>query len=226
MVFQARPVPFPPHGGNRSESPFPPWWYVLYPPRGVFGSPTSSAAADARDVDFLLLPLVPSAQLTSLIDEINALAVVDASVQAACELIAEELQPALDEDDDGVLTQVLWINARESLTPLAVPAIRCLLRGGLALLETTRAQLAGPMRSSVLRQAGTQLRNRREHEPIVDERLKAAEQEIAAALPEQIAAAVAVGLIILAEAAIAIEVADYVYSSSHHGHHIWDDFHS
>ena len=189
----------PPPGwpGYIGWSPPPGWppfgtWPVAAPtgiaqPPGVLPPRASSANAIARDVDSLLSSLSPEESVVRLLDQIDALAVVDEYIQTACELVSAEVQPCLDDDDDGILIQLLWAKVRDLLSsPLIRTGVQALLRSGPKLVAATQSQLRGPIRAEVLRAASADLRQRRQSHPSTDERLKAAAQELANLLPEQI----------------------------------------
>jgi hypothetical protein len=222
MVYDDGSFPFPPRGRNGLGAPWPPWWYAVSSlPYGGDAPGASSATAIARDVDSLLLPVQPGERISRLIEEIDALAVIDRSVQEACELLATEVQPCLDEDEDGVLSQLLWLNAQDLMSsPVIRAGLHRILRSGPTLVAMTRWQLQGRMRSAVLRSAGTELRSRRPSEPALDERLQAAGRELATAIPEQ-KGPLALGLLIVAGTGAMTFAADAIFESQT-GMHLWE----
>lgn len=208
-----------PNGRIGFGSGWPPWWWVDYQ-----SVPTPSATAVARYVDSLLVPLLPTERTVRLLDEFETLAVVDAGVQRVCELLAAELQPCFDDDEDGVLAQLLWANLQELMaSPLVRAGTRRMMRSGPALVTYCQFELRGRMRADVLRSARDEVRNRRRNDPALDERLRIAADELAVAIPKQVAPIVVGGALVAGTIAVAW-LADVIYES-HTGHHISEHFH-
>ncbi|MEE6260076.1 hypothetical protein [Plantactinospora sonchi] len=219
--FPGSPFPGFPHPGLPGHGYPPPWWQWLVPASSGPEPAEPSPAAVAREVDSLLLALQPNEYIVRLLDEVDALAVVDTAVQDACDLVATELQPCFDRDEDGVLLQLLWVNAQELLAqPIVRAGVRRLLRAGPVLVAATRWQLSGRMRSTVLEAAGAELRSRRTSVPALDERLRAAERELATALPRQ-KGPLALAAIIVGGTAAMTYAADAVFHE-HYGVHLWE----
>lgn len=202
----------------------PPWWQWLPPHPGGPDPGEPSPAAVAREVDSLLVAVRPNEYIARLLDEVDALAVVDPNVQDACDLVAAELQTCFDADEDGVLLQLLWVNAQELLAqPVVRAGLHRLLRAGPALVAATRWQLHGRMRATVLEAAAAQLRSSRTSVPELDERLRTAERELATALPRQ-KGPLALAVIIVGGTAAMTYAADAVFHE-HYGVHLWETTH-
>lgn len=192
--------------GGRSGELWPPWRYHLLTP--AYGGQTKMGPASlAHNANSMLFSLSPADGVVAALEEIEALAAVDVAVQTACEMVAEEIQPCLDEDEDDVLAQILWANAEEiARYPTAIAGVKCLLRSGPTLIAATQWALQNLVDSSVLRLARSNASDRRRGQPQLDARLRSAAQAMAGALPEQkaplaLAALVVEGVIVTAWAA-------------------------
>lgn len=173
----------------------------------------SAPIAISRDVDALLLRLSPSGQVVRLLEEVDALAVVDACVQESAELVTETLQPVLDQDQDEVLLTLFWLYTRDALSsPASYASVRALLRSGPVLVAATRWQLAGPMRPAVLEAAAAELARRRSVDPATEDQMSVAAREMAEAYPEQ-KGPVGLAILIIVVAVEAALAADHINPS-------------
>lgn len=181
--------------------------------------PAKSAVSVARAVDALLLPLAPYGRIRQVFGEIDALAVVDGAVQQVCDLVEAALQPVLDDDQDDLLTALVWARASDHLaSPATHAAVRRALRSGPALVAAARWQLGNSYAPEVLKAAADELRSRRDDDAAIADRVGRAQQELAEAFPAQKGPLVVAGLIVIvaAESAIAADLITYAAT----GHHI------